>query len=210
MNPLPALWLGVRRGWDRVALYLPLMLMAVLALVTWWLVRSTPPEALPQAERPVRHEPDYRMSGVALRVYDAQGRMRTEIFGEEARHYADDDSAELDRVRLRSRNKDGQETLTQANQAMLNGMGDMLELRGSVRVTKPASAGQPKQVYTGEYLRVQSDPDRMQSHLPMQFTRGEDQFSADRFSYDDSTRQVTLEGRVRGVVMPRPPSANGR
>ena len=44
-----------------VSSYLPILLMALLALATWWLVQNTPqrPPAAPEAAP--RHEPDYEM-----------------------------------------------------------------------------------------------------------------------------------------------------
>ena len=34
------------RVWDRISIYLPIILMGVLALGTYWLVRNTPPKPL--------------------------------------------------------------------------------------------------------------------------------------------------------------------
>ena len=33
---------GFGRAWDRISIYLPVILMAVLALATYWLARTTP------------------------------------------------------------------------------------------------------------------------------------------------------------------------
>ena len=35
-------WLALRRALDRLTLYLPLLVMSVLAMGSWWLVRSMP------------------------------------------------------------------------------------------------------------------------------------------------------------------------
>ena len=32
----------IRQAWDRFSLYLPVLLMGLLALGTWWLVRNAP------------------------------------------------------------------------------------------------------------------------------------------------------------------------
>ncbi len=41
--------------------YLPLIVMAVLALGSWWLVENTPVADGPGVAAPPRHEPDYTM-----------------------------------------------------------------------------------------------------------------------------------------------------
>ena len=40
-------WGRVRATWDRLAIYLPVMLMGVLALGTYWLARNTPTFSMP-------------------------------------------------------------------------------------------------------------------------------------------------------------------
>ena len=39
--PLSVL-MRMRRVWDRLAVYLPLLLMGLMAMSTYWLVRNTP------------------------------------------------------------------------------------------------------------------------------------------------------------------------
>ena len=46
-----------QQGWERLSLYLPVLLMGLLALGTWWLVRNAPqPQELRPAAAP-RHPP---------------------------------------------------------------------------------------------------------------------------------------------------------
>lgn len=50
-------WLGLI--WQRLGPYLPILIMAVFALATFWLVRSMPTERGLAPEGPPSHEPDY-------------------------------------------------------------------------------------------------------------------------------------------------------
>jgi len=52
-------WL--RAAWERSSLYLPVVLMSLLALGTYWLVRSTPLLLPPEQQSVAGHEPDYFM-----------------------------------------------------------------------------------------------------------------------------------------------------
>ncbi|MFY8014304.1 MAG: LPS export ABC transporter periplasmic protein LptC, partial [Limnohabitans sp.] len=49
----------LKRALDRLALYLPAVLMALFALGSWWLVRSLPSFFAEPSTKQVRQEPDY-------------------------------------------------------------------------------------------------------------------------------------------------------
>ncbi|MBX9835689.1 MAG: LPS export ABC transporter periplasmic protein LptC, partial [Burkholderiaceae bacterium] len=55
-----------RRSFEGATLYLPVILMGLLALGTWWLVRNTPQAAAPTAAVAPKHEPDYFMSDFSV------------------------------------------------------------------------------------------------------------------------------------------------
>ena len=78
--------LRLRRVWDFTSIYLPVILMGLLALGTWWLVRNAPkPQSEPEAV--VKgHEVDYYMRDFSVRSFDATGAMTSEIQGDKLRH----------------------------------------------------------------------------------------------------------------------------
>ena len=89
----------LRDLWERAAIYLPIILMGVLALGTYWLVRNTPIFGAPEPAPPVLHKPDYFMHNFAVKTFDATGRLKNEVFGTEGRHYPDTDTLEIARNR---------------------------------------------------------------------------------------------------------------
>ena len=80
---------------DLVSAYLPLLMMALLASATWWLVRNAPSVDAPAATPPPRHEADYVMTRFVVQRFDAAGALRTQIEGERLRHFPDDDTLEV-------------------------------------------------------------------------------------------------------------------
>ena len=66
--------MGLRHAWDRLSIYLPVLLMGLLALGTWWLVRNAPQVQEPRPASAPRHEPDYVMKGFSIQSFDASGR----------------------------------------------------------------------------------------------------------------------------------------
>ncbi len=202
-----SIWTWLRDGLDRVTIYLPIILTAVLALGTYWLVRNAPRLGAPTAAVAPVHEPDYFMRGFVIRNYQANGALRSELFGTEGRHFPDTDTLEVDKVRLRSISPTGLVTRATANRGLSNADGSEVQLFGDAIVTREAGTvegGQPlpEMQFRGEFLYVFTDIERVTSNQPVTLTRGADTFTADNLDYDNLTGVALLRGRVRGVLMP--------
>jgi lipopolysaccharide export system protein LptC len=199
----------VYQVWERAALYLPTLLMGVLALGTYWLVRSTPVPGQASPAAPVRHEPDYLMNKFSVKTYDGNGRLKSEIVGAQARHFPDVDTLEIDGVRIRAYDEAGQLTLATASRALINADASELQLFGDARVVRepvPDKAGvlQPRLEFRGEFLHAFMKTERVLSPQPLQLTRGQDQFTADAMEFDNLAQVMQLTGRVRGTLVPKP------
>lgn len=199
----------LRQGWERLSIYLPVVLMGLLALGTWWLVRNAPKPQQPVEARPPTHEPDYFMQSFSIKNFDATGRLQSEVQGDMARHYLDTDTLEIDKVRMRSVTPDGRLTTATANRALTNADGSEVQLFGNAIVTREsvARAGRtalPKLEFRGEFLHAWVNTERVQSDQPVTLTRGTDQFTADSMDYDHLEQVMQLRGRVRGTLMPAP------
>ncbi len=196
-----------RGAWDQVSIYLPIILMGLMALGTYWLARNTPVFSLPEAARPARHEPDYYMRGFSVKTFDASGRLKSEVFGSEARHYPDTDTLEIDKPRIRSYNARGELTLATATRALTNADGSEVQLLGDAVVTRESARGAdgrsaPALEFRGEFLHAFLNTERVKSHKPVTLSRGGDRFTADRLDFDNVTRVMELDGRVRGTLVP--------
>ena len=203
-------WSRLRRTADRLAVYLPVILMGLVALGTYWLARNTPVFAPRAPAAAPTHEPDYFMRGFAVRNFDPAGKLRSEVFGVEGRHYPDTDTLEIDQPRVRAFNERGELTMATAKRALTNGDGSELQLFGDAVVVREASRGpagqeRPRMEIRSEFLHVFVDTEQLRSNRPVVLTRGKDQFTGDRLDYSNLERLLQLDGRVRGVI-----SAAGR
>ena len=199
----------LRTAWDRLSLYLPVMLMGVLALGTYWLVRSAPVFIQAEAERAPTHDPDYFIKNFSVKTFDAAGRLKSEVTGADARHFPDTDTLEIDQVRIRSFNDQGQLTIATANRALSNAEGSEVQLFGNALVVRDAvvsKAGQttPRLEFRGEFLHAFMDTEQVKSDKPVQLTRGKDHFTGDAMDYDNLARVMLLRGRVKGLLVPEP------
>jgi lipopolysaccharide export system protein LptC len=197
---------SLRGGWDQFSLYLPVLLMGLLALGTWWLVRNAPMPQLPAIQREAGHQPDYYMKNFSVKSFDATGRLQSEVQGEVARHYPDTDTLEIDKARMRSVTPEGRITNATADRALTNADGSEVQLFGNAIVTreplaaKPGVPAQPRMEFRSEFLHAYTNTERVHSNEPVTLTRGNDQFTADGMEYDNLDQVLQLRGRVRGVL----------
>lgn len=199
----------LREGWERFLLYFPLVSMGLLALGTYWLVRSTPAASGPVAPKPVSHEPDYFMQDFSVRTFDAQGRVRTEVQGVKARHYPDTLWLEVDSIRIRSFDEQGRMTTATARRGLTNEDSSEVQLMGNAVVVREADTNSgarsaPRVEYRSEFLHAFINTERVRSHLPVELLRGKDRFTAERLDFDNIEQALELSGRVRGTLMPAP------
>lgn len=197
----------MRQGWEKFSLYLPIILMGMLALGTWWLVRNAPAPVAAAAASANPHQPDYFMKLFSVKSFDATGRMQSEIKGEMGRHYPDTDTLEVDKVHMRSVTPQGLVTLATADRALSNADGSEVQLFGNAVVTRealPGGAGtaQPRLEFRGEFLHAFTQTERVRSDQPVVLIRGNDRFTADAMEYDHLDQVLQLRGRVRGILMP--------
>jgi lipopolysaccharide export system protein LptC len=199
----------VREVWDRFLLYMPLACMAVLALGSYWVVRSVPPTDTPTSPRVQGHTPDYFMDGFAVKTFDASGRLRSEVMGDKVRHYPDTQWLDIDGIRIRSFDANGNLTTASADRGLTNEDGSEVQLMGHALVVRQAvaKAGEkpaPGMQYRGEFLHAFMNTEQLKSHMPVELQRGNDRFTADRMEFDNAEQVLRLDGRVHGTLVPKP------
>lgn len=197
-----------RRAGDKATLYLPVLIIGLLALGTWWLVRNAPQPLASGAQKAAVHEPDYFMKDFAIKSFDAGGQLKNRLEGTMARHYPDTDTLEIDDARILAVSPDGRTTVGQANRALSNGDGSEVQLFGNAVITRAAVAAtagkkaQPPMKFEGEFLQVWPNDERVRSHKPVVLTRGGDRFTGDSMEFSNLDQVLVLKGRVKGVVQP--------
>ncbi|RZI65902.1 LPS export ABC transporter periplasmic protein LptC [Variovorax guangxiensis] len=203
MRPLRLL----RDAVDRVTIYLPVILTALLALGTYWLVQNAPKLLTPAGKEVPTHEPDFFMRGFVIKNFLPSGDLRSELFGKEGRHYPDNDTMEVDQVRLRAISPEGLTTRATADRGLSNGDGSEIQLFGNAVVVREAATlgggrAAPRLEFRGDFLHAYIDTERVTSNKPVTLIRGTDRFTADTLDYDNLSGVANLQGRVRGQLVP--------
>jgi lipopolysaccharide export system protein LptC len=182
--------------------YLPLVLMALLALGTWWLVKNTPRPATSDDSAAVRSDPDYEMRDFAITRFAPDGRATVRLEGARLRHFPDTDRIEIESARIHARAPDGRVTQAQAERALANGDASEWQLSGGAKVVAQMRAGPPLEI-DGEFLHVFVPTERVRSHLPVLVRQGDDEIRAGGIDVDNLAQRVQFSPPVRGSFSPR-------
>lgn len=201
-------WRRLRLGLDTVLTYLPVLLMGLLAMITYWLVRHTPEPMPVQVVRAARHVPDYFMRDFSLKVYAPDGQLEFRVQGARAEHFPDTDTLEVTQPRLTKLGQAGQITEASARMAITTPEGQQVELKGQAVVHRAAGVdaqGRRTQAFElrSDYLYIDLEHDHMRTDQAVELVRGADRFTADRLDYDHAQGLTRLTGRVRGQLQPR-------
>lgn len=205
-----SLWMRTRRVWDRLAVYLPLLLMGLMAMTTYWLVRNTPVMDDAELEAAPCHVPDYFMRDFSVKVFGDDGKLKSEMVGTEGRHFPDTDTLEIDQPHIRILGAEGRVTTAVAARGLINADGSEAQLFGRAVVVREAVVNaqggkQPRSELQSEFLHLFANTEQVRTHLPVVLVRGAgDRFTAQNgMDYDNLDRVMQLTGRVHGTLQPR-------
>ncbi len=197
----------VRMPWhlrlrDTFIAFLPLLVMALLALASWWLVKNSPRAPGAAEDRPERTDPDYTMTQFALERFDASGRLKLRIEGARMKHFPATDRIEIEDAQIRAVAADGRITLAHARQALASGDGSEVQLQGGAEVTSTDSGGAPL-LMRSEFLHAFLVEERVKSHLRVLVRLGTSEIQASGLDYDHGARKLELAGPLRAQLAPR-------
>ena len=201
----------LRQGWEKFSLYLPIILMGMMALGTWWLVRNAPKPIVSGPQKEVPHEPDYFLKDFVIKNFEASGRIKSRLAGTLGQHYPDTDTLEIDQARMLSFTPDGRRTVGSSNRALSNADGSEVQMFGQAVVTREpvaATATQkalPVMRLESDFLQVWPNDERVSTNKPVVMTRGEDRFTGDNMQYTHLDQILQMQGRVKGVIQPSKP-----
>jgi lipopolysaccharide export system protein LptC len=202
LNPPPRprqpLWWHVGQF---ISAYLPLLLMALLALATWWLVQNTPRHVEPGAEAALRHEPDYLMEGFTMQRFAPDGSLRVQLRGASMRHYPDTDTLEIDGVTIRAFGAGGSQTVATAQRALSNADASEVQLLGQAHVLHQRLGGKAEGAerveFNSEFLHAFLATEKLKSHLPVRLRHGASELRVAALDYDHLTQTAILGGPIR-------------
>jgi lipopolysaccharide export system protein LptC len=189
------------RAGDGLVGSLPLLLMGVLALGTWWLSRQAVGPSSVQRPAALRTAPDYTMSGFNLQRFGSDGQMRLHLEGQTMRHLPTQAAIEVDAANLRAIGPDGRETRARADRLWTDDRGEQIVLSGRARVDSLSGSGEPMSI-EGESVRLHPKTDRVEADRPATLRLGPQRLDVGGLTYDSKSGQAVLMPPIRGVFLP--------
>lgn len=198
------------RLWYRLMLYTPTLLMALLALISYWLVRTAPPAQEGQVVVVPNKAPDYFLAAFTAQSFNPDGRVVRQIEGATGRHFADTKWTEIEGFRAQTYGEGTDVLLAQAQRSLSNEDATEFQLMGNAQVLRPArdvpgQAQRPRAVYRSAFLHVFATSEIAKSHMPVEIEIGKHRFTAQSMVYDNVAQTLELTGRVTGDIAGPPP-----
>lgn len=195
-------WLRTRKLADQLTAYVPLALMAVLAGMTFWLLRLTPvPDEVHTA--PVAPKvPDNYLVNFVARSFDASGELSSQVAGEAAQHLPATGELRIQVARMIAWGDNSTTTDSTANNAVVNQAQTQFELTGDVVVNRRAPNAPHVQI-VGQQLFIDTELERMRTDLPVVVRRDADEIKAQRMVVDNASGITQFDEQVRAVLQPK-------
>lgn len=179
----------------------PLLVLALLAGLTFWLERATQENVGGRSK--ARHDPDYYVERFTFRRYDADGALQHTLSADRSVHFPDDESTEVTAPRLTYFK--GRITTATANRAWLDKEGKHVRLNEDVRVVRAGEGDDPETVMTTTVLNVVPDDEYAYTEAPVRITQGRSVFTGTGFESSGKTRISVLSGPAHGLIERGPP-----
>lgn len=186
---------------------MPLMLMGVLTLVTFWLVQKNTPPKSSMLERVRLHEPDYIIKDGTLSALNESGTTKYRILGNKVTHYDDDASIDIDLPRMRLFQPAKAPVTVRSNTGHLDGDLTTLELFDNASIFRPAQAatttepGTLRMLAASSYFKVLINDDIIETDRPITLEQGMSIMnSTEGGRFDNIQQSMILSGQVKGRI----------
>ena len=182
---------------ERLSTLFPLVLLVLLAALTYWLDRAVQSPLAPR-EKVLLHDPDYTADKLLATRMDVNGRIRDTLSAVKMTHFPDDDSTELELPRFASYGHDAPLRIT-SKHALVSSNGGNLYFRGDVRATRDPYAGNSALVVTTDYLHLLPDDNIAKTDHPVTIRDATMTIEAVGMEMNNETRVLKLNAAVKAV-----------
>ena len=182
---------------ERLSGWFPLLLLAVLAGVTFWLDHIVQPPAGPRATPD--DEPDYIVDGLSAMRMDHEGRVKHTLRAQKMTHYPGDDLTLLVEPTLVTYAEGGAPVTVTARHARVSGNGENVYFEDRVRIVRAPQGNRTELVVETNYLHVIPDANIAKTDRPVTLRDANGVVVASGLELNSETRVLRLQGRVKGT-----------
>ena len=181
---------------DRLITWSPLILLALLASLSFWLDRKVQPQArLPDGS--TRHDPDFIIEGFSAVKMNPDGTRRYALAAKRMVHFPDDNSTQLDLPRLVYFDYQRAPVTIHSETAEVVQGGDDVFFRGDVQIIRSAYASNAELGVFTSFLHVIPDKDLAKTDKPVRMVEGSSTASSVGLEFNNATREIKLLSEVK-------------
>lgn len=182
---------------------IPIILLALLAGLSFWLQRSVDRDE-PKPNAKLRHDPDAYAENFVVRRFDNTGKVKYRLTSPYLVHYGDDDSSELKSPTLVSFRPDAPPVTVVSDRATVTAQGETVFLQDNVRITRAAMPDRPEMVARMPDLTASPDAGTAFTTSPVEITQGQSWIKGVGAQLDNNTSTFVLQSQVTGLyIRPR-------
>lgn len=201
-KPVQAKLVSGLLGWSNVLLtHVPLVLMAVLAFVSFAVLKQAPNLPSTSSAAAFSQHDDYYLKQFVTTSYNEQGAAKVILQGSAAQHNPIAKALRIEQVRFKATSP---ATGAHYQGSSLHGVvadgGKTFSLSQQVVIDKAAMTGKSATHFEGEQIQFTTDPDTVTSTLPVRIQSGKDITTAQTLHYENATQITNMTGRVRMVI----------
>jgi lipopolysaccharide export system protein LptC len=194
---------------DKLVAWSPVLLLAGLAALTYWLNAQIQPSAA-RRDGATRHDPDMYIENFSAITYGADGGVLQALAANHAQHYPDDDSIDLNSPSLVLTDPGKPRLTIAADTGTVAGNRELVTLRGNVRATRDAEAKAPQggatpagpATFTTDMLRVMPKQSRAETDRFVTIEEPRGIIQGVGMVYDNDLHTFKLKSSVRGTLQP--------
>ena len=185
--------------------FLPMFLMGLLTLGTYWMVQMSTPNL--DAAKQKRHVPDYTMDKIVVTTLGPEGNTKFRVVGEKLIHYEDDASSEIDWPIARRFHETKPAITVRSDKGFMDGDMTILQLVGNATLTRPAQsatatqAGTARMFMSSSRFTVLMNEDIVKTNQPVNLEQGLSIMTSQEGAIFNNVHQkLTMIGQVKGRI----------
>ncbi len=186
---------------------LPLVLMAIVAGITFWLVQVNSPASKDDGPVAKRHEPSYYMDKLAATELDDTGSTKYRFNASRMVQFEDDLTYAVTNPAVRAYEPGRPQITAMADTGIMNADASIIDLRHNARVLRDQGVNaerDPVMSARSERFELLLNEDIVRTDKPVELRHGQSIMNASGLVFNNVSREVQLLGNVRGTIVPRP------
>jgi lipopolysaccharide export system protein LptC len=192
------------RLYDQMAALISLVLLGVLAMMTYYLAEFAGRDDNTQRQRKLTHEQDYFVEHFALTRLNSLGQPAFTLTAERLKHFPDDDSTEYSLPKLVSLDPSKPKITLVADRGHSTSEGVETHLHDNVVMTRAGNESTEALRISTEYILLLSDDDIARTDRFVTILNGSSVLTGVGMEFNNASRQLEIRSQVRGTwVLPQ-------